>query len=156
MVDAAGDDIVSEPSEDMKKLLADLDGLGEPEQGLERYLNQIGPLGRDLALAQSQGVRVMRMGGAKGLTVRATIIAAAEEGLIPRPDCDLGEERRLLYVGMTRASEFLYCTWARRRIGPTARAGRPRVGLRRHYSSFLDGGPVESQDGNAYIRRRFR
>ena len=96
------------------------------------------------------------MGASKGLTVRAAIIAAAEEGVVPRPDCDLGEERRLLYVAMTRAKEFLYCTWARRRRGPTARAGASRVGTMRRHSTFLDGGPVRSEDGATYLAARFR
>jgi superfamily I DNA/RNA helicase len=50
---------------------------------LGRYLGQIAPLGRDRAATESEGVRVMTMAGAKGLTVRATIIAALEEGLVP-------------------------------------------------------------------------
>jgi superfamily I DNA/RNA helicase len=84
--------------------------------------------------------------------VRATIVIGLEEGIVPRPDGDLGEERRLLYVAMTRAKEFLYCTWARRRLGPTARAGAPRIQARRNFTSFLRGGPVESQDGQEYLR----
>ena len=88
------------------------------------------------------------------MTVRATIIAALEDGIVPRPDSDLGEERRLLYVAVTRAKEFVYGTWARQRRGPTARAGAPRVAMRRRHSHFLDGGPLGSEDGEAYIRRR--
>jgi superfamily I DNA/RNA helicase len=42
------------------------------------------------------------MGGSKGLTVRATVVASVEDGIIPRPDADAAEERRLLYVAMTR------------------------------------------------------
>lgn len=95
------------------------------------------------------------MAAAKGLTVRATIIAALEEGIVPRPNADLGEERRLLYVAMTRAREFVYGTWARRRTGPTARAGTPRVQERRSHSHFLNGGPIDSQDGQTYIRTRW-
>ncbi len=60
---------------------------------------------------------------------------------------DLGEERRLLYVAMTRAKEFLFGTWAGQRRGPTARAGRPRVRGRRQHAHFFQGGPVRSQDG---------
>jgi len=119
-------------------------------------LSQITPMGKDRALAESPGVRIMAMGGSKGLTVRATIIAGLEEDLVPRPDSDLGEERRFLYVAMTRAKEFLYGTWARRRIGPTARMGAPRVHSRRRLCSFLDGGPVVSRDGTAYINGRWQ
>jgi DNA helicase-2/ATP-dependent DNA helicase PcrA len=151
MIAAAGGDTVPAPSADCAALLHGLDDLME-DQSFGRYLSQITPLGKDRALAESQGVRIMTMGGAKGLTVRATIVMGLEEGIVPRPDGDLGEERRLLYVAMTRAKEFLYCTWARRRLGPTARAGAPRILDRRNYTSFLRGGPVNSQDGPAYLR----
>jgi len=96
------------------------------------------------------------MGGAKGLTVEATIIMATEDGVIPRPDCEIAEERRLFYVAMTRAKRYLFVTWARKRKGPTARAGagarERRFGAYRRYSHFLDGGPIESQEGTAFIR----
>jgi superfamily I DNA/RNA helicase len=78
-----------------------------------------------------------------------------EDGIVPRPDSDLAEERRLLYVGMTRAKQFLYGTWARRRRGPTARAGAARVAIARRYSHFLNGGPVASEDGTAYTTRHW-
>ncbi len=152
----AGNGIVPELTPEFVTLLHALDDLAETEQRFERYLSQISPLGKDRALAESPGVRIMTMGGAKGLTVRATIIAGLEEGIVPRPDSDLGEERRLLYVGMTRAKEFLYCTWARRRIGPTARMGSPRVQMRRRHCTFLDGGPVGSVDGANFITHRWQ
>ena len=151
IIKTAGGAVAPSPSDELAKLLHALDDLVEPRQGLGRYLGQIGPLGRDLMQAESDGVRIMTMASSKGLTVRAAIVAAAEEGVIPRPDADLGEERRLLYVAMTRAKEFVYCTWARRRKGPTARAGLARVREIRRYSSFLQGGPVQSEDGQGYV-----
>lgn len=144
------------PTNDFQELLLALDELAEPQQGLGRYLSQIAPLGKDRAQAESKGVRIMSMGGAKGLTVQATVVMALEDGIVPRPDCDLGEERRLLYVAMTRAKEYVLGTWARRRKGPTARSGKARVGLYRRYSHFLEGGPVESQDGPSYLRSRWK
>ena len=135
-------------------LLIDLDGLIEEEQPLARFLAQIEPLGRDLAQAQSEGVRLMTMGAAKGLTVRATIVAGIEDGLVPRPNSDLSEERRILYVAMTRAKEYTFCTWARRRRGPTARAGQASTD-RRRISHFLESGPVDSEDGCEYLSERF-
>lgn len=155
MIETAGDDVVPAPSDVLRELLLALDEVAEPDASLSRYLGQIAPLGRDRASTESEGVRIMTMAGAKGLTVRATIIAALEEGLIPRPGFDLHEERRLLYVAMTRAREFLHGTWARRRTGPTARAGLPQVMERRSHSSLLTGGAVESQDGNDYIAARW-
>jgi superfamily I DNA/RNA helicase len=112
------------------------------------FLNQIAPLGKDIAQAKQSGVRFVSMAGSKGFTVEATIVVGCEQGLIPRPDRDLSEERRLLYVAMTRARRFLYCTWARRRGGPTARSGDPTVGSRRTVALFLDHGPLETQDGD--------
>lgn len=155
IVENDGDDVVPSPSDELRELLLVLDDLTEADAGLGRYLGQIAPLGKDREQNESSGVRIMSMAAAKGLTARATIIAALEEGIVPRPDADLAEERRLLYVAMTRAKEFTYCTWARRRTGPTARAGAPRISERRSHCHFLNGGPVESEDGGAYIRRRW-
>src|SRR5437867_3228813 len=105
---------------------------------LDRYLSQIQPLSEDLARAQSEGVRFMTMVSSKGLTVKATIVAGVDNDLVPRPDQDLSEERRLLYVAMTRSTDSLILTWANRRRGPGARAGHANPG-RRTFSEFLRG-----------------
>jgi len=152
MVETARGDTVPAPSAPLAELLTALDDLVEPEQGFGRFLSQITPLGKDRAYAESPGVRIMTMTSAKGLTVRATIMVGVEDGIVPRPDGDLQEERRILYVAMTRAKEYLFGTWARRRTGPTARAGAARVGDFRLPSHFFDGGPVQSQDGPIYLR----
>ncbi|MBU1937120.1 ATP-dependent helicase [bacterium] len=123
----------------------------ERSRELGYYLSQIQPLGKDLMRARSDGVRFMRMVGSKGLTVRATIVVGVDNDLIPRSGEDLNEERRLLYVAMTRSKEFLFLTWANRRRGPAARSSRENIG-RRQSSDFLRGGPVESQDGPSFIR----
>ena len=151
-----GDDpTVPPPDDELKALLLKLDSLVEPDTILARYLAQIRPLGRDLAMAESAGVRIMSMASAKGLTVQATIVAALEQGIMPRPDADLAEERRLLYVAMTRSRRFLFGTWARRRTGPTARSGAPRVRMMRSPTSFLQNGPVTTVDGASYLRTRW-
>jgi DNA helicase-2/ATP-dependent DNA helicase PcrA len=147
----AQDDVFPGFSEELAEILQDLDALIEAPEDFGRFLNQIAPAGKDLAASKSGGVRFMTMAASKGLTVQATIIAAVEEGIIPRPEAEIAEERRLLYVAMTRARNHLFCTWARRRHGPTARAGAPNVGNYRSHSSFLRGGPVVSQDGDAYL-----
>jgi DNA helicase-2/ATP-dependent DNA helicase PcrA len=155
MIEVSGGDIVPKPTANFGALLEALDTLIEEDQNLGRFLGQITPLGKDRALAESQGVRIMTMTGSKGLTVRATIIAGVDDGIVPRPDHDLGEERRLLYVAMTRPKEFLFATWAGQRRGPTARAGRQRpLRERRRPTQFFDGGPVRSQDGENYLRQR--
>lgn len=141
-------------SAELSEVIRELDEIGDAED-LGRFLSQIAPLGTDRARARQNGVRFMSMSGSKGLTVQATVVAACEEGLVPRPDGALDEERRLLYVAMTRAKKYLFCTWSRRRRGPTARSGRTNVGARRTHSSFLEGGPEASQDGDGFITRRW-
>ncbi len=69
-------------------------------------------------------VSLLTMHNAKGLEFPIVFIAGLEEGLFPHSrslDSESGmeEERRLCYVGMTRAETRLYLTWARyrRRFG---------------------------------------
>lgn len=150
----SNDDFLPEVTGDFETLLLNLDELSEEQQSLERYLGQIEPLGKDLAQAQSEGVRIMTMGGSKGLTVRATIIVGVENRLIPRPESNLSEERRILYVAMTRSKDYLFCTWATSRSGPTARAGHISLDRRCH-SEFLNDGPIQSEDGQRFLEGRF-
>jgi DNA helicase-2/ATP-dependent DNA helicase PcrA len=135
------------------ELLTQLDELIDPGEGLGRFLAQVQPVGGDLRSGRGAGaVRLMTMAGSKGLTVRAAIVVGIEEGVIPLADADLGEERRLLYVAMTRAVDYLYLTWSGQRIGPTARAGAPYVGRGRNRSRFLTHGPLSSENGSAFIQ----
>ncbi|MBI3754415.1 MAG: ATP-dependent helicase [Deltaproteobacteria bacterium] len=57
---------------------------------------------------------------AKGLEFKAVFIAGVEDGLIPytlnRDDSDIEEERRLFYVGMTRAKDELFLLHVRNRF----------------------------------------
>jgi DNA helicase II / ATP-dependent DNA helicase PcrA len=86
--------------------------------------------------AEDARVLLMTMHAAKGLEFPAVIIAGLEEGLFPHSrssedDDDLEEERRLCYVGMTRARSKLVLTSAgRRRVFGEYRASEP--------SRFLD------------------
>lgn len=116
----------------------------------DRFLSQIEPKGKDLHQSRSNGIRFMSMMGSKGLTVKATIVIGVDNDIVPLPRGDQGEERRLLYVAMTRSTKHLFMTWVARRAGQGSYAGRENFG-RRQYSEFLRGGPVESQDGLRYV-----
>lgn len=145
-------DVLGPAEQRFLDLLIELDAQIDRTEGLGRFIGQIQPVGKDVRSGRpAQAVRLMTMASSKGLTVRAAIVVGVEEGIIPRPDGDLGEERRLLYVAMTRTTEYLYLTWSGRRTGPTARAGRPWVARGRNRSPFLTHGPVGSEDGEGYL-----
>ena len=68
------------------------------------------------------GVRIMTMHRAKGLTSNVVFVVAAEDEYLPgrgNPD----EERRLFYVSLTRAKHNLYVTYCSRRTGQQQRTG---------------------------------
>jgi len=133
-------------------LLTDIDSVVDREDGLGRFLSQVQPVGKDLRSGRAAGaVRLMSMASSKGLTVRAAIVVGVEQGVVPLPTGHPDEERRLLYVAMTRSTEYLFLTWSGRRLGPTARTGGPNVGAGRNRSTLLTHGPVPSQDGNPYL-----
>ncbi len=81
-------------------------------------------------------VALLTLHKAKGLEFDAVFVVACEEGLLPivhaKTDDEVAEERRLLYVGVTRAREHLHVSWAARRTGRGGRA------TRRRRSRFLD------------------
>jgi len=66
-------------------------------------------------------VKLMTLHSAKGLEFDAVFLAGLEEGLFPHQrsldlPSALEEERRLMYVGVTRAENLLYLSYARRRM----------------------------------------
>ena len=104
--------------------------------------------------AAKDEVRLMTMHQAKGLTAKAVIIAGAEDEFIPgRSDGTPLEddERRLLYVSLTRAQQFLFITHCDRRREGQRYMGRDPGARVRHLTRFLADGPVPSQDGEAFL-----
>jgi len=73
--------------------------------------------GRKETLGWTEGVYIGTIHGAKGREFDKVIIAAFEDEIIPgtSPRRNVEEERRVAYVGMTRARDYLALTWARSR-----------------------------------------
>jgi len=76
------------------------------------------------AVDEQASVSLLTIHNAKGLEFPTVFLAGMEEGLFPHSrsfasEAAMEEERRLCYVGMTRAEKRLYVTWARfrRRFG---------------------------------------
>jgi len=97
----------------------------------------------------AETVTIMTLHNAKGLEFPVVFIAGLEEGLFPLSRSyddpkSLEEERRLFYVGITRAEDKLCFTWARQR----RRAGDFTYGT---LSTFVESVPEELVD-----RRRSR
>jgi DNA helicase-2/ATP-dependent DNA helicase PcrA len=94
----------------------------EPATLLERYLTQaalITPVD-ERGAEVANGVTLMTVHMAKGLEWPVVTLAGLEDGLFPLGRSTgvpggIEEERRLCYVGLTRAREKLYLSWARTR-----------------------------------------
>lgn len=93
-------------------------------------------------------VNIMTAHKAKGLDACVVILAAAEEELFPGRG-QIDEERRLLYVSLTRAKHALFITHSTRRSGQQARAGTG--GSRHQRTRFLDGIGLTSRPGMAFL-----
>jgi DNA helicase II / ATP-dependent DNA helicase PcrA len=105
----------------------------EPEPSLAAFVDRLSLLSEadESEGAADARVLLMTLHAAKGLEFPAVIIAGLEEGLFPHSrsadeDETLEEERRLCYVGMTRARRQLVLTSAgRRRVFGEYRATEP-------------------------------
>ncbi|MFN2571217.1 MAG: ATP-dependent helicase [Gemmatimonadales bacterium] len=93
------------------------EGTGSP---VERYLTQAALLTPADDAREEPGVTLLTAHMAKGLEWPIVALAGLEDGLFPlgrsvEQPGGVEEERRLCYVGLTRAREKLYLSWARTR-----------------------------------------
>jgi len=105
--------------DNLEQLLAGMEEHRGRSGSLQDYLEEIA-LVTDLDRNDSSLERatLMTLHAAKGLEFPVVFVTGMEDGLFPHSRSggeDIEEERRLCYVGMTRAMEQLYLTHARRR-----------------------------------------
>jgi DNA helicase-2/ATP-dependent DNA helicase PcrA len=103
-------------------------------------------------------VNILTMHKAKGLTAEAVIVMAAEDEYIPgrAEGEEIGDERRLLYVSLTRARHYLSITYCDRRTGRQRHTGRTSGNQRRTLTRFLQDAPIRPQGGIEYITQLLR
>jgi len=116
--------------EDQKRIenIKELKSVAASYPSLNGFLENITLVQQEYSLQEKNkkkenhdGVRLMTLHGAKGLEFEVVFLAGFEEGILPHSRClidetEIEEERRLCYVGITRAKEFLYISYASRRL----------------------------------------
>jgi DNA helicase-2/ATP-dependent DNA helicase PcrA len=106
--------------EELVNVAAEYDA-GSGEQGsLAEFLQQVALVADADARTDEEGlITLMTLHNAKGLEYPIVFMIGCEEGVFPHSraldEGGLEEERRLCYVGITRAERDLYLTWARTR-----------------------------------------
>ena len=142
-----------EGTEEARGRLANLEELlnaaadaSERGEGVRDFLDHAALVSDADSADERAPVSLLTMHNAKGLEFPVVFIAGLEEGLFPHSrSLDSGsameEERRLCYVGMTRAEKKLYLSWARfrRRFG----GGQPEQSIP---SRFLKEVPANLMD----------
>ena len=92
------------------------------------------------------GVTLITLHASKGLEFPHVYLMGVEEGVLPhdrsKVEGTVDEERRLLYVGITRARETLALTWCRQRI----KYGTPMPGIASSFLREFDPELVEHKD----------
>jgi DNA helicase-2/ATP-dependent DNA helicase PcrA len=116
--------------DDQKKIenIKELKSVAATYPKLNDFLENIALVQQEYSLQEKNkkkenrdGVRLMTLHSSKGLEFEAVFLVGFEEGILPHSralleDTDIEEERRLCYVGITRAKELLYITYATRRL----------------------------------------
>ncbi|MDI3338960.1 MAG: UvrD-helicase domain-containing protein [Sphaerobacter sp.] len=131
----------------LRNVLMTYDELPEGE-ALETFLEESALIAdADTIDEGGDQVTLITLHAAKGLEFPVVFLVGVEEGILPHArsmesELQVEEERRLFYVGLTRAKERLYVTHTFRRTV----WGRDDVSVR---SRFLDAIPPELIDGSA-------
>ena len=141
--------------ENLEAMVSDMASYEAGPDGLSRYLENVAlasPLDASAGSEESARVTLITLHNTKGLEFDRVIITGLEEGIFPHDSSstttdDLEEERRIFYVGITRARERLVMTWclSRRIFGRTTEMSPSR---------FLDEIPAETVQSIGGIPRR--
>jgi DNA helicase-2/ATP-dependent DNA helicase PcrA len=124
-----------------------MDIAGQYEGDEEAFLQHILlGTGIDTWRPDTEAVSLMTLHASKGLEFSCVFITGCEENLLPyslseKKPSDPEEERRLLYVGMTRAKNYLFLTNAKQRF----LMGKEYVQKRSHFLDEIEKELVETE-----------
>ena len=114
--------------EEIQETARDMVSLPQWLAFVEGYGAQMENLRREQQEKEPDGVSLMTMHGAKGLEFDAVFIPTVNEGVSPYRKAvqsgEIEEERRMLYVAMTRAREHLHISFVRERFHKEAEPSR--------------------------------
>ena len=102
-----------ERKENVAELVKSMESFGncaDPEKGLSAYLNHVATYSEiDTADDNDNGLTLITLHRSKGLEFKYVAIVGCRQGILPMSlNDDKEEERRLFYVGVTRAKDELY------------------------------------------------
>lgn len=141
-----------------------------PQWDLPAFVTELDHRSEAQHAPAADAVTLSSLHSAKGLEWQVVFIVGCSDGLLPLSNADspdeIEEERRLLYVGMTRAKSYLHLSWARARQ-PGGRENREfskfLVTLRDSTGQIADGldgdqsrGSVHRGSGRARTERKKR
>ncbi|HLY35566.1 MAG TPA: UvrD-helicase domain-containing protein [Candidatus Limnocylindria bacterium] len=149
---------------ELRNHAAEFDEIAPPE-GLARFLEEVALVSdQDTLEDRPDRVTLITLHAAKGLEFPVVFIVGLEEGLLPHrraleDERELEEERRLAYVGMTRAKDRLYLLHAHHRatwgVGAVSEASRFLAELPEELlATQRDEAPFRRRGGGGWSGRR--
>jgi DNA helicase-2/ATP-dependent DNA helicase PcrA len=113
-----------ERKDNVSQIVESASSYNDFSDGIEKYLQQISLVSHSDKEVEGKKVSLMSLHAAKGLEYPVIFMIGVEESILPHgraisenPEEGLEEERRLAYVGMTRAKKVLYITYCSSRFG---------------------------------------
>jgi DNA helicase-2/ATP-dependent DNA helicase PcrA len=104
----------------------------------------------EVALDEDDYVQILTLHAAKGLEWKIVHLCGVEEGFHPiahaRTDSAQDEERRLFFVGLTRAEKELHISWSRNRLLGSKRNRKPSIYIK-EIANLLDPTPLDFGHG---------
>lgn len=117
-----------EVMDEIQETARDMKSIPEWLSFVEGYGEQLEKIQKENTEQKTEGVRLMTMHRSKGLEFEVVLIPTVNEGVLPyrkaKRTVELEEERRMLYVAMTRARRFLHLSYVNERYGKKADPSR--------------------------------